>query len=101
MIFNHGLIAQLVEHQTSNQKIVSSNLTEGKYFKKSKNFFFSVDYKCCLQVEENLLLFPGHSKTGALLSLGIVKDSSEILQIVLNSPGKKHLKHSYRKDISE
>ena len=95
------MIALFVEHQTSNQKIVSSNLTEGKCFKKSKNFFFSVDYKCCLQVEENLLLFPGHSKTGALLSLGIVKDSSEILQIVLNSPGKKYLKHTYRKDISE
>ena len=85
----------------ANAGIVSSNITEGKYLKKSKNFFFSVDYKCCLQVEENLLLFPGHSKTGALLSLGIVKDSSEILQIVLNSPGKKYLKHTYRKDISE
>ena len=95
------MIAQLIKLQTSNQKVVSSNLIEGKYFKKSKNFFFSVDYKCCLQVEENLLLFPGHSKTGALLSLGIVKDSSEILQIVLNSPGKKYLKHTYRKDMSE
>ena len=80
----------MIKHQTSNQRVVSSNLVEGKYLKKSKNFFFSVDYKCCLQVEENLLLFPGHSKTGALLSLGIVKDSSEILQIVLNSPGKKY-----------
>ena len=94
-------MAEVAEQLAHVQRVVSSNLIEGKYFKKSKNFFFSVDYKCCLQVEENLLLFPGHSKTGALLSLGIVKDSSEILQIVLNSPGKKHLKHSYRKDISE
>ena len=58
------------EVETSNQKIVGSNLIGGKYFKKSKNFFFSVDYKCCLQVEENLLLFPGHSKTGISLCPG-------------------------------
>ena len=59
------------------------------------------DLENCPSIKKNLLLFPGHSKTGALLSLGIVKDSSEILQIVLNSPGKKYLKHTYRKDISE
>ena len=57
----------------------------------------------CLRIDESAesLTGPRDSKTGALLSLGIVRDSSEIHQIVIKRPGKNYLKQTYRKDIFE
>ena len=59
---------RLVKRLTSDQKDLGSNLGGGFSFQKTKFPFFSVDYKCCLQVEVVLV-----NLLNLLLALGIVK----------------------------